>query len=64
MKNHHRSGSRNLLFRLAAAAGLVAATALIAGCAYTQTMNERQAESERLQNELQYEQGRSDALRR
>jgi len=49
-------------------AGLAACALLalgsIAGCAYTQTMNERNAENQRLQSELQYEQGRNRELSR
>lgn len=47
----------------------VAALALVtlgslAGCAYTQTMHERNAEGERLRGELEYEQQRNRELSR
>lgn len=50
--------------RAAAVVCLVAVTGPLAGCAYTETMNQRRAEGAALQQELNYEQERSRQLSR
>ena len=64
MKENGRGFRFGRWWRVAAALCLVAVAGPLAGCAYTETMNERRAEGARLQQELNYEQERARQLSR
>ncbi len=59
-----RSPRRGRLARPAVLLGVLACAGPLAGCAYTETMNERNAEGVRLQQDLQFEQERARKLAR
>jgi len=64
MKNITQTPFRGRLARLAAVACLAAAGMLLAACAYTQTMQERDAEGTQLRLELEQEQAKTRNLTR
>ena len=64
MKTINQTPFRGRLVRLTAAACLAAAGMLLAGCAYTETMRERDAEGQYLRGELEQEQAKTRKLTR
>ena len=64
MKRTDRTPFHGRLARLAAAGCLAAAGVLLAACAYTETMRERDAEGAQLRLELEQEQAETRNLTR